>query len=55
MEDKEFRAFLDLIMVSDPWPLEGESQSLIEGLATREAESRGYPDWITAYHEFKAG
>lgn len=55
MTNQEFRALLDLFMCSDPWPVDdkGENQTYVENLANRESESRGYQDWIEAYHEFK--
>ena len=51
MTDEQYRAFLDLMMVSDPWPLDDENthQTLLE-LADVEARARDYPNWIEAYH-----
>ncbi len=52
MEDIEYRAFLDLMMVSDPWPLEDPDSDTILGLfADREAHNRQYENWVVAYHE----
>ena len=55
MNPLEFRALLDLIMCCDPWPVadDGENQRFIQLLADREARRREFPDWISAYHEFK--
>lgn len=50
MNDKELSSLLSLLMVSDPWPLEKEDQEVLEDLANREVEKRGFPGWITAYH-----
>ena len=54
MNDLEFRAFLSLMMCSDPWPTGDESENnvLIE-LAVKESVKRGFDSWIVAYHEFK--
>lgn len=53
----EFRALLDLFMCSDPWPVvdhgDGDGHDTIENLLNTEAKSRGYTDWIDAYHTFK--
>lgn len=51
MTDQEFRTFMDLMMVSDPWPLGIAEHNDMLGLANREAEKRGYENWIVAYHE----
>ncbi|MHB8123133.1 MAG: hypothetical protein ACYDG4_13365 [Desulfuromonadaceae bacterium] len=52
MNDAEFRALLDMFMCSDPYPCEGHDE--IESLLIEESEKRGFGDWITAYHVFKA-
>ena len=54
MNDKQFRAFLDLLMCSDPWPvLEDftETQTLVKQFANKESVRRGYVDWVDAYHK----
>ena len=55
MNNKEYRAFLDLIMCSDPWPIRGwdASEDILIELADKEAHKRGYWHWIDAYHSFK--
>lgn len=57
MTDIEYRAFLDLFMCSDPWPISGDdgqfAHSTLENLANNEALNRGYDDWVVAFHEFK--
>jgi len=52
MTDKEFRAFLDLMMFSDPWPVadDGKSHRILTEWANREANNHGYGDWVEAYH-----
>lgn len=54
MNSREFRAFLDMLMCSDPWPVkdDGENQRTIIHLATVESKVRGHKDWIEAYHEY---
>lgn len=49
MSHQAFRAFLDLLMVSDPWP-NGVEQKPLTDWADKEARSWGYRDWIEAYH-----
>lgn len=54
MNDSEFRAFLDLLMCSDPWPVLLDSgQIILENFANQEAKKRGYETWVVAFHEFK--
>lgn len=48
----QFRAFLDLMMVSDPWPLDDQANRILMGFADDESRKRNFPEWITAYHEF---
>lgn len=52
MIDKEFRSFLDLIMVSDPWPLDLGGRAVLEEYANRQSRLRGYDNWTDAYHRF---
>ena len=52
MNDNEFRTFLDLLMVSDPWPLEYGHETLTD-FADSQSRERGYSDWIEAYHNFE--
>ena len=51
--DDEFRALLDLFMVSDPWPLDERAEGVVQDLLTSESASRGYGSWVVAYHEHK--
>lgn len=53
MNDEELRAFLNLLMVSDPWPLGKKQKAILDGYADYASKSRGYKDWIEAYHFFK--
>lgn len=52
MNDDQLRAFLDLLMVSDPWPLQ-YGQEAMNDLADEESRKRGFCDWIEAYHKFE--
>lgn len=53
MNDKEFRAFMDLLMCSDPWPVDDkDNQAIMISLADKEAKKRRFEGWITAYHMF---
>lgn len=59
MSDEEFRAFLDLLMASDPWPMgEGteaeQAYVVLVDLADRESRNRGYGNWIEAFHQVAA-
>ena len=49
LTNRELRAFLDLLMYSDPRP-PGVDMEVLEQLADREAWARGFDDWIIAYH-----
>lgn len=53
MDSYEYRAFLDLLMHSDPYPVDCGKDALIS-YANREAFARGYDDWIDAYHRHEA-
>jgi hypothetical protein len=52
MNDVECRAFLDLLMCSDPYPCQGEE--ILKNLADREARKLDFEDWIAAYHFLEA-
>lgn len=50
MSDDQFKAFMALMMVSDPWPLsQTEHDDLLE-IADEESRRRGFDNWIDAYH-----
>lgn len=49
----EFRAFLNLLMCSDPWPTGEEGHVVISAWADKQAKEFGYTDWIDAYHLLK--
>ena len=51
LTDSEFRTLLDWMMVSDPWPLQGEDEERMKDLLNREADKRGHSSWVKAYHE----
>ena len=50
--DSEFLILLDLLMVSDPWPLTDDDELEYIDMLRKEAISRGYSDEVAAYHEF---
>lgn len=58
MTDQQFRAFLDLMMCSDPWPVpdlgQGDGQSALAAWADAESVRRGFDGWIEAYHRHQA-
>ena len=49
MKRHEFRALLDLLMVSDPWPLDKAGEVILKAFADKEAKKRGFDNWIEAY------
>lgn len=55
MTRTQFRALLNLMMCSDPWPISGLSGKLDEdallAYCDRVAKSLGYNNWIEAYHD----
>ena len=52
MDSFEFRAFLDLLMCSDPYPCDG--QETMVSFANRLSMDWGYSDWVEAYHNHAA-
>ena len=52
MNDGQYRAFLDLMMCSDPWPLDDAAHRILDDLADNEAQLRGFSKWTIAYHDF---
>jgi hypothetical protein len=54
MDQKEFRAFLNLMMCSDPWPCTEEDNDVLGNFADAQSRLRGFNSWYVAYHEFKA-
>lgn len=51
MSREELRAFLDILMCSDPWPIKGDnSREILDAFATAEARRHGFADWLDAYH-----
>ena len=57
MSNTEFRAFMDLLMCSDPWPVpdtgERDGEAVLLRLADSEAHRRGYATWTIAFHEWR--
>lgn len=52
MTAKHYRALLDALMISDPWP--DPCFKVLEKLANDLAPLWGYDGWIDAYHNHKA-
>lgn len=50
MERLEFRALLDWLMCSDPWPTNNEHQETIVAMLNVKAKELGFSSWIDAYH-----
>ncbi len=46
----EFRAILNLLMCSDPWPATLGDQLVITAWADKHAEKYEFTSWIDAYH-----
>lgn len=44
----ELRALVNLLMVSDPWPLSAAERKVMVTLADRESRHWGFTDWIDA-------
>ena len=53
LDDKDFRKLLDLSMSIDVGGV-NEWQEATRNLLDAESFSRGYDDWVVAYHEFSA-
>lgn len=53
LNDREFLALMNLMMVSDPFPTTHEDQSILKRLLLKESKARGYESWTVAYHEFE--
>lgn len=51
MTDKEFSVAMEWMMCSDPFPLCEDKHKVLWEMLDREAQDRGYDDWIQAYHE----
>ncbi len=46
----QLKALCELMMVSDPWPLEDHQHTAIEELIDNESKRHGHDDWIDFYH-----
>jgi len=51
--EDEFYDMLHLFMCADPWPLLDRTQERMEALLDEESQSRGYENWIDAFHNHK--
>lgn len=52
MDDDEYKAFLALLVCSDPLPIKGLSlltRQMLAIFANKEARARGYKTWVDAY------
>lgn len=52
MSDRLFHLVLSLTMASDPSPLTPAETDELRDELNKEAVSRGFADWIDAYHQF---
>lgn len=50
---QEFSVLLNLLMVSDPWPLEEIDRVRLIQMMDEESQSRNYANWVEAYHEME--
>ena len=55
MDTITLKAFLTLLMCSDPWPVNNDqdNQITLERFADSESRRHGFTDWIEAYHKIK--
>lgn len=51
MTDADFKLLVTLFMVSDTRPLSPEEHVATESFLNQEAQSRGWKDWVGAYHD----
>jgi len=52
MNKEELKAFLTLLMCSNPWPVpRNEGNDLLQKFADAESQKYGYSYWIEAYHK----
>jgi len=48
---QEFGTLCEWLMASDPFPLEQSRRQRMVDMLNDEAQTRGYDDWIQAYHD----
>lgn len=48
-----FRMLLNLVMVTDPWPLNDSENTTFIDWMNHESQLWGFPSWVEAYHQFK--
>ena len=54
MSKTTFKAFCEMLMCADPWPVPESSfdtERVLKDWADIEARRQGYTDWIDAYHK----
>lgn len=52
LSDEEFCSLMDLMMCSDPYPVDS-GETVLRQLLNGEAGARGYGSWTEAYHGFE--
>ena len=50
MSDKVYAAFIELLMCSDPSPLDAEPDAALRQYADHRARYGGFTDWVDAFH-----
>jgi hypothetical protein len=52
MSKEQLYAFCELLICSDPWPVETPgNMDLVKACVDEQARSLGFTDWIDAYHQ----
>lgn len=52
MTKEQLNALCELLMCSDPWPVETPgNREIVTAFADAQASALGYADWIDAYHQ----
>jgi len=47
---EELSVLVELIIVSDPWPLDKHSEEVLKDFANKQSQLHGFHDWIDAAH-----
>ena len=52
MDKEQLNAFCELLMCSDPWPVDtAGNMETVKNFVDAQARALGYADWIDAYHQ----